>query len=366
MTTPIADEGRSEAAAPGRLEAPHRRTGRAPRVVEKAAGLGYRFVSWLLAVLPARPTWTVLGWAAQASYLLWPSKRRWSNLNFGHVLRTSPDDPAVRRMALRAYATYGRYIVELMRLPRISSERSADLIDPVGLDAIDRIRAGSRGIVFAVCHVGNNEALAAGVKVRSWPLNVVADDSTFPEIFEILRRQREAWGVHVIPWRNLREVYGVLRKGEMLALLVDWGYRPDGIPVRLFDAWTTLPAGPATLAGKTGATIVPVVARRHAGGRFFLTIDEPIRVASVAPAELLRATQAMAAALERVIEAAPDQWYNFKPIWPATAEESAGLAARAVEMAASTRASRAADVDSLTASRSGAGGSAGQDGPEAA
>ena len=51
----------------------------------------------------------------------------------------------------------------------------------------------------------------------------------------------------------------------MLALLIDWGYRADGIPVRLFGAWTTLPAGPATLAAKTGATIVPVAIRRTAG-----------------------------------------------------------------------------------------------------
>ena len=93
--------------------------------------------------------------------------------------------------------------------------------------------------------MGNNEAVAAAIAWRGLPANVVADDSAFPEIFEILRRQRESWGVHVIPWRNLRELFKVLRNNELLALLVDWGYRSDGIPVKLFGAWTTLPAGPA-------------------------------------------------------------------------------------------------------------------------
>ena len=65
-------------------------------------------------------------------------------------------------------------------------------------------------------------------------------------------RQREQWHATLIPWRNLRAIFGVLRRRELLGLLVDWGYRSDGIPVRLFDAWTTLPAGPATLAAKTG------------------------------------------------------------------------------------------------------------------
>src|SRR5207245_5964379 len=126
-----------------------------------------------------------------------------------------------------------------------------------------------------------------------------------PEVFDLLRRQREAWGVRLIPWRNLRDVYGVLKRHEMLALLVDWGYKPDGIPVRLFGSWTTLPAGPAALAAKTDATILPVVIRRQADWRFLVTHDRPIRVASSEPAALARATQAIADALERNLGAAP-------------------------------------------------------------
>jgi hypothetical protein len=38
----------------------------------------------------------------------------------------------------------------------------------------------------------------------------------------------------------------------------------------------------------------------------------------------------MADALQATIAAAPDQWYNFKPIWPATPEESAELERRAM------------------------------------
>jgi hypothetical protein len=84
-----------------RLEAPHRRGGASPRIVERSAVLGYRFASWLLRTLPPGPTAVVLGLGSQASYLLWPTKRAWSNRNFGHVLGLPPDDPRVRRLALR-------------------------------------------------------------------------------------------------------------------------------------------------------------------------------------------------------------------------------------------------------------------------
>ena len=213
----------------------------------------------------------MIGWFTRASYMLWPTKRRWSNTNFGHVLGKPPDSPAVRKLALRAYATYARYLVELMRLPRLSQAQAATLVDGDGLDGVERFWRSSKGVVLAICHVGNNEVVAAGVANRGWPISVVADDSAFPELFEILRRQRESWGAHVIPWRNLREVYGVLRRHELLALLVDWGYRDDGIPVKLFGAWTTLPAGPAALAAKTGcddpADRHPAPAQRPLPGR---------------------------------------------------------------------------------------------------
>ena len=127
------------------------------------------------------------------------------------------------------------------------------------------------GLIFAVGHVGNNEAVAASIARHGMPISVVADDSSFPELFELLRRQRESWGVHVIAWRNLREIFGVLRRHEMLGLLIDWGYRADGIPVRLFGAWTALPAGPATLAAKTGSRILPITIRRQPDGTFHVS-----------------------------------------------------------------------------------------------
>ena len=85
-------------------------------------------------------------------------------------------------------------------------------------------------MILTVGHVGSNEAIAAAIANHGMPISVVADDSAFPEIYEVLRRQREAWGVKLIAWRNLREIFGVLRRREILGLLVDWGYRSDGIP----------------------------------------------------------------------------------------------------------------------------------------
>jgi lauroyl/myristoyl acyltransferase len=319
-----------------RLEAPHRRLQPGSRLFEGAVVAGYKAFAWVVSHLPPAIPRVILGRGAQLSYLLWPTKRRWSNANFGHVLGLPAHALRVRRTVLRAYMNYGRYLVEVAGLPQLAREHADELVAGADLDAIHRIWEDSRGgLIFSLGHVGNGEAAAAGVASRGWPINVVADDSSFPGLFEEFRRTREQWGVHVIPWRNLREIYAVLRRREMLALLIDWGYRPDGIPVKLFDAWTTLPAGPATLAAKTGSRILPITLHRRPDGRTFsIEWADPIEVAGSDPASLQRATQAMADAFAAAIAPAPEQWYSFKPIWPLDPAESDALAARAGRMLA--------------------------------
>jgi len=327
--------GRAPSGGRRDLVAPHRRGDGGSRLLEHGAILGYRAGSWIIGHLPERVARGLVGFVVRGSYALWPSKRRFVNENFAHVLGRTVDDPAVRRAALAAYRTYARYVVELMRLPRLTDAQASDLVDTASLMSLEADwRAHGRGLIFTTAHVGNLEGVARGIARHGWPISGLGDDSSFPELFEHLRRQRRAWGVNLIPWRSLREMYGVLGRGEILTLAVDWGYRADGIPVRLFGAWTTLPAGPAALAAKTGAALLHVAVRRTPDGRrFVVEHGDVIEVASSEPAEIARATQAIADALEATIAAAPDQWYSFKPLWPPTAEERAAIAERAAGLA---------------------------------
>jgi KDO2-lipid IV(A) lauroyltransferase len=319
------------------LEAPHKRLETTPpRFVEKAAVIGYRSMSAVLAHTPPAISRAVIGGGNQLAYLAWPAKRRFSNVNFGHVLGLPPDHPRVRRLALRAYRVYGDYLVELMRVPFMPADEVIKLIEPLDPLEVEQMRATAPegGIICTVGHVGNNDAIGAAIAHLGLPLSAVADDSSFPELFDLLKRQREQWSASIIPWRNLRAIFGVLRRRELLALLVDWGYRSDGIPVKLFDGWTTLPAGPATLAAKTRSLIVPIITTRRPDHRLHMTWADPIEVPSADPADLQSATQRIADALARTIGTAPEEWYSFKPMWPATAEEAADLERRAREMQA--------------------------------
>lgn len=327
--SPAADGPRQERKG---LVAPHTRNAKGSfRLVEKAAIYAYRAGMWLMSRLPVPVARAIVSFMLQLSFVLWPKKRRWVNDNFAHVLGRPPGSLEVKRKALAAYRSYARYVVELMRLPRLTDEQAAALVDSSSLLPLEAYwKSTGKGLILTSPHIGNLEGVARGIARHGWPIASIGDDTSFPELFELLSRQRKEWGITLIPWRNLRDMFGVLRRNEILALIIDWGYRAEDIPVRMFGAWTTLPAGPAALAAKTGAPIVHIAIRRAPDGKTFqVTHGAPILVTSSEPAEIRRATQAIADALEETIAAAPEQWYSFKPIWPSTAEEQAALARRA-------------------------------------
>jgi len=303
------------------------------KLQERPLLVAYRTTEWIFAHIPQRLGVAVLQVAYSFAYYLWPPKARIMRANLAHVLGVPASDPRAGAAARRAYRTYGRYLAELLRMPSRPESEVAELIDQHQLEDFLDTFDKSHGLVIATAHLGNGEAVLAGFSHLRIPNAVLADDSSQGELFEHLKATRERWGTRVIPWRNLREVYRVLERGEILGITVDWGYRPGDVPVRLFGEWTTLPAGPAMLAAKSGALIVPVFTFRQANGRYFVFHTEPIRPGGTSKSELQHVTQLIADALESALSRAPEQWYSFQRAWPATAAEQARLAERASQLA---------------------------------
>ena len=297
---------------------------------------GYRATAATIAHIPIGVSLPVGKALFVGSYYAWPPKRRIMLSNASHVLGLPTSDKRVRHLARRMYATYAQFIIELMRLPYLPADEPMRLLAHIDgdhggqsfMDLFTRLRAEKRGLIAVSAHIGSIDVLAGAFALRGLPTYGLADNSAYPELFEEMNAQRRRWKIEVIAWRNLRQVFSALRQPAILGLVVDWGYRADGVPVRMFGEWTTLPAGPAMLAAKTKAAIVPVVGRRRSDGTYEAHHYEPIEVADSSEAELQRATQKIADAIEDMVSAAPEQWYSFKPIWPETRAEKEALAAR--------------------------------------
>jgi KDO2-lipid IV(A) lauroyltransferase len=107
-----------------------------------------------------------------------------------------------------------------------------------------------------------------------------------------------------------------------VGLLADRDLAGNGVEVEFFGERTTLPAGPALLALRSGAPLMPcaIYQRRH--GLYHAVLQPPLDSTRSGRMrqDVHRLTQDMAHALEELIRLAPEQWHLFQPNWPSDRE----------------------------------------------
>ena len=292
------------------------------RTLERAAYLGYRTAEVVIGALPRRLVLPVAAAAGNAAYDLAGSKADLIRANMAQVLGLPADHSSVSRAARHAFQNYGQYLAEVMRLPTLTPARVRQMVTFHGWEQLAAAQGSSEtGLLLCAVHVGAMDLLGSAMTHEGEPVHVVADDTTYGQLYDHLRRVREAHGIQLIGWRRLRGLYRVLKSGGNLVLMCDGAYRPGDVPVSFLGAATTFPPGPALLSARTGAAILPIDARRAGLARFDVWGFPVIRAADSGPAEIHRATQELANAMGSVIARDPGQWYMFRPVWPQTEAE---------------------------------------------
>lgn len=272
-------------------------------------------------VINLLPRWMVLPLAAaagNAAHDLTADKRSLVRENVAHVMHLPIDHQRVRRAARRAFRNYAKYLVDVMRLDTLESADVAKLVAIDNLELLDEARAKGRGVLLCTVHVGGMDLIAPALHRYGHDMHVVADDTTYGRLYEHLRSIRARHGLILIGWRSLRGLFRALKEGSNLVLFCDGGYRDGDVPVEFLGEPTTFPAGPAALSARSGAPMLPVACSRLPDDTFRTRGLPLITATSDEPAELYRATQALADALGSVIAEDPGQWYMFRPVWPQT------------------------------------------------
>ncbi|MEO7266713.1 MAG: lysophospholipid acyltransferase family protein [Candidatus Limnocylindria bacterium] len=283
----------------------------------------YRVAERTINALPRRIAMLAAAAVGNVAYDLAGAKRRLIHENLARPLRLDPEARPVRAAARRAFRNYAKYLVDMMRLGELTPADAADLVRIDNVGVLAEARAEGKGVLSCTIHIGGMDLIGPGLKLRGERMHVVADDTTYGRLYDHLAAARAKQGIFVIGWRNLRGLFKVLRENGNLVLFCDGGYRRGDVPVELCGEATTIPIGPATLSAKTGAPLLPVWCRRDRNDRFDARGLPFIHCTSTEPAEIYRASQALADALSAVIADDPGQWYMFRPVWPQTEVERA-------------------------------------------
>jgi phosphatidylinositol dimannoside acyltransferase len=299
---------------------------------ERLAFWAYRAAEIAIGALPRRLVLPISAAAGNLAYDLSGDKQTIVRDNLARAMGLPADDRRVHRAARRSFRNYARYLADVMRLEGEDPVDVGALVDIANIDILWEARGFEKGVLLCTVHVGGMDLIAPALKMHGQALHVVADDTTYGRLYDHLKAVRARHGLTLIGWRNLRALFRALRARENLVLFCDGGYRAGDVPVEFLGEPTTFPIGPASLSARSGAPILPVACQRTGGDRFYAKGLPLIHAASDEPAEIHRATQALADELGSVIAADPGQWYMFRPIWPQTDEDRARARA-ALDMA---------------------------------
>jgi KDO2-lipid IV(A) lauroyltransferase len=225
-------------------------------------------------------------------------------------------------LTTRAVRSYARYWQEAFRLPALRSERLVAGTEVVGLEHLEKARAGGRPLVMVLPHSGNWDA--AGVWFIDWldgPFMTVAERLKPESLYERFLTYRESLGMRVVPLTGgPRPSTEVLRDwlgdGGVTCLLVDRNLGGGGVPVEFFGRAATMPGGAALLAAQTGAALVPTVCQfTERGWRLVFSPEVPVDGPGRLKDRVTGAMQSVADAFTASIADRPEDWHMLGRIW---------------------------------------------------
>jgi len=251
-------------------------------------------------------------------YAAMPRYRRVAHANLRRAYGDAWSDAEVAAVAKRSFQHLGMTLVEALWMPRLTGEALRRTVRLEGAEHLDRALEGGHGAILISAHYGNWEIMAPRLTDEGYRISTIARDADDPGVNRILNDIRRGAGQQILPRASAtRPALACLRRNEILALLLDQNTLKGGVFVPFFGLPAATAAGPATLALRTGAPLVPIFCTRQPDRSHVARILPPIRPETTGdtPADILRLTTAITAAIETQIRACPEQWLWIHNRW---------------------------------------------------
>lgn len=174
----------------------------------------------------------------------------------------NPGDVAVRELSREAVRSYLRYWCDAFRIQDWSPDEITSRVRTENEHNLRDAIASGNGAVAALPHMGNWDLAGAWACLNVTPIATVAERLKPEQLFAKFLRYRESLGMTVLPLTGgdvdiMGTLSNHLRSGGLVALPADRDLSGSGVPVTFFGEQTRMPAGPATLALRTGAALIP-------------------------------------------------------------------------------------------------------------
>ncbi len=277
----------------------------------------YRTVSLLAAILPRRAAYATAKAASAWAYRNRHTVRQALEANLRIVLEAcgvAVPECELEQMVRRNFDNFGKYVVDFFQMGRLSPEALDRMVTVEHIEYLAQCRRMEKGIIVLGAHLGNWELGANVLERYGCRIAAVVRPQPTARLDALFQSRRAGRGIHVLPMGGgASPVPAMLKRGELVALLGDLDFSAKQRRTPFFGKPARLPWGPAVLAARTGAPILPAFVLREADETFRFCLYPPIMPDQFQSIDAIQ--ERICSVLEEVIGNHPDQWFAFDPLW---------------------------------------------------
>ncbi len=272
----------------------------------------------LLNAVRRTTAFTLLKSIGVLAYYLLPGERQKTK---NHLRRVYPEksNRAISEMAKKVFVNLMSNMVDAFRVAQFTNKNIDDYVTVSNLQKLDIALARGKGVLAITGHIGNWELLGAYLAIKGYPLYVIGATLYDRRIDEMLVKNRENSGIKYIPrGDSTRLILKALKDKAMIGILIDQDSRHvagEFIDFLGQEAYT--PVGPAVLARKTGASIIPVAIHMKADYSHVIEFGDILNLdnSGDVQADRIANTLKCSKEIEKFILKYPTQWVWMHRRW---------------------------------------------------
>jgi KDO2-lipid IV(A) lauroyltransferase len=253
----------------------------------------------------------------QVIYRFMGSRRRVAQDNLARALG-SERDPVGRRRILRSLTeSLGVTLAELGHPRYLRRDTLRRFVALQGSEHLDKALREGKGAILVTAHFGNFPLMLAKLGLEGYPVGVVIRDPRHRPVARFLDRWRSRYSVATLRdkprWASVKEALTLLQSNGVLVMHVDVNVSHGGAYVPFFGQWVPAFRGPAMLALRSGAVLLPAFIRRIHGVHHRLIIQPPFHLPATGDREedAWRILYGLTLAAETAVRENPDHWWWF-------------------------------------------------------
>jgi KDO2-lipid IV(A) lauroyltransferase len=281
----------------------------------------YRAGRMMALLFPVRFSYSMACLLADLHYFLYSKERRAIISNLKVVLGSLGEgrDKELEAIARKVFRNFAKYLVDFLRFSKVDAAYIKKYVKIEEARHIEQALERGKGVIILSAHIGNWELGGSVLGMLGYRMNAVVLSHKNESVNDFFIDQRNMGNFRSIEFgANLRGCYRALKNNELLALLGDRNFSNTGVVTEFFGRKALMPIGPAALALRTGAAIVPSYMIRLADDTFKFVFEEPIYAEDKGrrdDAALEDVMKKYLPSVENAVRTYPEQWYVFRDFW---------------------------------------------------